>query len=200
MIEDQGCQSSEHLARMGVSSDEFWAVVEPLMPSDEGKCGRRFGDHRASPANPRRPATKNWETRPSRRLTVQISRRSAGCVTASSTPPEKTSAANRPSAPPCLGTGVWATSRALPRGRVGPPAGERPVRHSVLQMARRAVAIHATVLLTNHRLRVAYLNAHPNARNVQDVLRTVNHQSKSGESPGGGVASTSNPPPEAASR
>jgi len=31
---------------MGVISDEFWAVVEPLMPSDEGKCGRRFGDHR----------------------------------------------------------------------------------------------------------------------------------------------------------
>lgn len=31
---------------MGVISDEFWAVVEPLMPSDVGKCGRRFGDHR----------------------------------------------------------------------------------------------------------------------------------------------------------
>jgi len=34
------------VTRMGVISDEFWAVVEPLMPSDEGKCGRRFGDHR----------------------------------------------------------------------------------------------------------------------------------------------------------
>ena len=34
------------MTRTGVISDEFWAVVEPLMPSDEGKSGRRFGDHR----------------------------------------------------------------------------------------------------------------------------------------------------------
>jgi putative transposase len=34
------------VTRMGVISDEFWAVVEPLMPSDEGKRGGRFGDHR----------------------------------------------------------------------------------------------------------------------------------------------------------
>lgn len=33
------------VTRMGVISDEFWAVVEPLMPSHGGKRGRRFGDH-----------------------------------------------------------------------------------------------------------------------------------------------------------
>lgn len=32
--------------RMGVISDEFWAAVESVMPSDEGKRGNRFGDHR----------------------------------------------------------------------------------------------------------------------------------------------------------
>ena len=31
---------------MGVISDEFWAVGEPVMPSDVGKRGSRFGDHR----------------------------------------------------------------------------------------------------------------------------------------------------------
>jgi putative transposase len=31
---------------MDVISDEFWAAVESLMPSDEGKRGNRFGDHR----------------------------------------------------------------------------------------------------------------------------------------------------------
>ncbi|WP_152023323.1 transposase, partial [Mycobacterium tuberculosis] len=34
------------MTRVGVISDEFWAVVEPLMPSHEGKPGRRFSDHR----------------------------------------------------------------------------------------------------------------------------------------------------------
>ncbi|CFK15816.1 IS like-2 transposase [Mycobacterium tuberculosis] len=34
------------VTRVGVISDEFWAVVEPLMPSHEGKPGRRFSDHR----------------------------------------------------------------------------------------------------------------------------------------------------------
>ena len=34
------------MTRVGVISDEFWAVVEPLMPSDVGKRGRRFADHR----------------------------------------------------------------------------------------------------------------------------------------------------------
>jgi putative transposase len=34
------------MTRMGVISDEFWAVVESLMPSDKGKRGNRFGDHR----------------------------------------------------------------------------------------------------------------------------------------------------------
>ncbi|WP_152344721.1 hypothetical protein, partial [Mycobacterium tuberculosis] len=28
------------VTRVGVISDEFWAVVEPLMPSHEGKPGR----------------------------------------------------------------------------------------------------------------------------------------------------------------
>lgn len=27
-------------------SDEFWAIVEPVIPSDVGKRGRRFADHR----------------------------------------------------------------------------------------------------------------------------------------------------------
>ena len=31
---------------MGVISDELWAAVESLMPSDVGKRGNRFGDHR----------------------------------------------------------------------------------------------------------------------------------------------------------
>ena len=34
------------MTRMDVISDGFWAMVEPLMPSDEGKRGRRFADHR----------------------------------------------------------------------------------------------------------------------------------------------------------
>jgi putative transposase len=34
------------VTRIGVISDEFWAVVEPLMPSHVGKRGNRFGDHR----------------------------------------------------------------------------------------------------------------------------------------------------------
>ena len=33
------------LTRMGVISDEFWAAVESVMPS-EGKRGNRFSDHR----------------------------------------------------------------------------------------------------------------------------------------------------------
>jgi transposase len=34
------------VTRMGVISDEFWAAVESVMPSDVGKRGNRFGDHR----------------------------------------------------------------------------------------------------------------------------------------------------------
>jgi putative transposase len=34
------------MTRVGVISDEFWAVVESLMPSDEGKRGRPFAEHR----------------------------------------------------------------------------------------------------------------------------------------------------------
>jgi putative transposase len=34
------------MTRVGLISDEFWAVVESLMPADEGKRGRRFADHR----------------------------------------------------------------------------------------------------------------------------------------------------------
>ena len=34
------------MTRVGVISDEFWAAVESLMPSDVGKRGNRFGDHR----------------------------------------------------------------------------------------------------------------------------------------------------------
>ena len=34
------------MTRSGVVSDELWALVESVMPSDVGKRGRRFGDHR----------------------------------------------------------------------------------------------------------------------------------------------------------
>ena len=34
------------MTRTGVISDELWAVVEPLLPSAEGKRGRRWRDHR----------------------------------------------------------------------------------------------------------------------------------------------------------
>jgi putative transposase len=34
------------MARQGQICDEFWAVVEPLMPSSEGRPGRRWADHR----------------------------------------------------------------------------------------------------------------------------------------------------------
>lgn len=34
------------MTRVGVISDELWAAVESLMPSDEGRRGRRFVDHR----------------------------------------------------------------------------------------------------------------------------------------------------------
>jgi putative transposase len=34
------------MTRVGVVSDEFWSVVESVMPSDVGKRGRRFADHR----------------------------------------------------------------------------------------------------------------------------------------------------------
>uniref|UniRef100_UPI0039E318B9 transposase n=1 Tax=Amycolatopsis sp. cmx-11-51 TaxID=2785797 RepID=UPI0039E318B9 len=34
------------MTRVGVISDEFWAAVEPVMPSDEGRRGNRFSDHR----------------------------------------------------------------------------------------------------------------------------------------------------------
>ena len=34
------------MTRSGVISDELWALVESVMPSDVGKRGRRFGDHR----------------------------------------------------------------------------------------------------------------------------------------------------------
>ena len=34
------------MVRQGQVSDEFWAVVEPLLPSSEGRRGRRWSDHR----------------------------------------------------------------------------------------------------------------------------------------------------------
>lgn len=33
------------MTRVGVISDELWAAVDPLMPSDVGRRGRRFADH-----------------------------------------------------------------------------------------------------------------------------------------------------------
>jgi len=34
------------VTRAGVISDEFWVVVEPVLPTAEGKRGRRWRDHR----------------------------------------------------------------------------------------------------------------------------------------------------------
>ena len=34
------------MVRQGQISDEFWAVVEPLLPSSEGRRGRPWADHR----------------------------------------------------------------------------------------------------------------------------------------------------------
>lgn len=34
------------MVRQGVLSDEFWAVVEPLLPSSRGRRGRPWADHR----------------------------------------------------------------------------------------------------------------------------------------------------------
>lgn len=34
------------MVRKGVLSDEFWAVVEPLLPSSQGRRGRPWADHR----------------------------------------------------------------------------------------------------------------------------------------------------------
>lgn len=34
------------MIRSGVISDELWALIEPVLPSDAGKHGRRFADHR----------------------------------------------------------------------------------------------------------------------------------------------------------
>lgn len=34
------------MTRSGVISDEVWAVIEPLLPSDVGRRGNRWADHR----------------------------------------------------------------------------------------------------------------------------------------------------------
>lgn len=34
------------VSRFRVFSDEQWAILEPLLPSHQGKVGRPFGDHR----------------------------------------------------------------------------------------------------------------------------------------------------------
>lgn len=34
------------MTRVGVISDEFWEIVEPVIPTDVGKRGRRFAEHR----------------------------------------------------------------------------------------------------------------------------------------------------------
>ena len=34
------------MVRAGVISDEFWAVVEPLLPTNGGRRGRPWNDHR----------------------------------------------------------------------------------------------------------------------------------------------------------
>jgi len=34
------------MTRAGVISDELWAVIEPVLPSDVGRRGKRWADHR----------------------------------------------------------------------------------------------------------------------------------------------------------
>lgn len=34
------------MTRSGVFSDELWAVIEPVLPSDVGRRGKRWSDHR----------------------------------------------------------------------------------------------------------------------------------------------------------
>ena len=34
------------MTRAGVFSDEVWAVIEPVLPSDVGRRGKRWSDHR----------------------------------------------------------------------------------------------------------------------------------------------------------
>jgi putative transposase len=34
------------MVRFGVFSDEVWAVVEPVLPSDRGRRGKRWSEHR----------------------------------------------------------------------------------------------------------------------------------------------------------
>jgi putative transposase len=34
------------VTRSGVFSDELWAVIEPVLPSDVGRRGKRWSDHR----------------------------------------------------------------------------------------------------------------------------------------------------------
>jgi putative transposase len=34
------------MIRTGVISDELWEVIEPVLPSDKGRRGRRWRDHR----------------------------------------------------------------------------------------------------------------------------------------------------------
>src|SRR5215213_1682355 len=34
------------MTRSGVFSDEVWAVIEPVLPSDVGRRGKRWSDHR----------------------------------------------------------------------------------------------------------------------------------------------------------
>jgi transposase len=34
------------MTRSGVLSDELWAVIEPVLPSDVGRRGKRWSDHR----------------------------------------------------------------------------------------------------------------------------------------------------------
>ena len=34
------------MVRSGVFSDEVWAVVEPVLPSDRGRRGKRWSEHR----------------------------------------------------------------------------------------------------------------------------------------------------------
>ena len=41
-----GVGDDHGVTRAGVFTDELWAVIEPVLPSDVGRRGQRWSDHR----------------------------------------------------------------------------------------------------------------------------------------------------------
>ena len=69
-IVDGRSGDDQPVSRTGVISDEFWAAVEPTLPSVGGKRGRRWHDHREAIAwpfrrdSPRRDPPEDMVPRP----------------------------------------------------------------------------------------------------------------------------------------